>query len=92
METKEYWETDERAPKFSHDSGGRIKGIWFYHSPRGFCQLGAQELPLASTIMSSLQKNGVEFIDKVPRRSPAGLFAAFRDPFGNVHELIQPQK
>jgi len=45
-----------------------------------------------TSTMSSLQKKGVEFIDKVSRRSPAGLFAAFRDPFGNVHELIQPQK
>ena len=39
--------------------------------------------------MESLRRQGVELLHDVPQPFPAGLFAAFRDPFGNVHELVE---
>ena len=39
--------------------------------------------------MDSLRRRGVELLHDVPQPFPAGLFAGFRDPFGNVHELVQ---
>lgn len=43
---------------------------------------------LAQT-MSSLRQQGVELLHDAPQPFPAGVFAAFRDPFGNVHELVE---
>jgi len=43
---------------------------------------------LTSTI-SELQSKGVEFIFTEPRKINVGKFVAFRDPFGNVYELIE---
>ena len=39
--------------------------------------------------MQRLKQKGVEFIHDEPRDCPVGIFAAFRDPSGNVHELIE---
>ncbi len=39
--------------------------------------------------MDEFARKDVEFLQKVPDWFPHGLFAAFRDPFGNVHELIE---
>jgi len=39
--------------------------------------------------MKSLKHRGVELLHDVPQLFPAGVFAAFRDPFGNVHELVE---
>ncbi len=39
--------------------------------------------------MQALREKGVEFLHETPQEFPAGLFAAFRDPFGNVHELVE---
>lgn len=39
--------------------------------------------------MVRLKQKGVEFIHDEPQDSPVGIFAAFRDPSGNVHELIE---
>lgn len=39
--------------------------------------------------LDSLRRNGAELLHDVPEVFPAGLFAAFRDPFGNVHELVE---
>jgi len=39
-----------------------------------------------------LQDKGVEFIYPKPIKFPSGLFNAFRDPFGNVHEMVQLDK
>jgi N-acetylmuramoyl-L-alanine amidase len=39
--------------------------------------------------MQRLQELDVEFLHNSPQNFPAGLFAAFRDPFGNVHELVE---
>ena len=43
---------------------------------------------LASS-MNDLKSKGVEFIHDTPQKFPAGVFVAFRDPFGNVHELVE---
>jgi len=32
---------------------------------------------------------GIEFIYDAPLPSPAGLYTAFKDPFGNVFELLE---
>jgi catechol 2,3-dioxygenase-like lactoylglutathione lyase family enzyme len=39
--------------------------------------------------MDSMRQRGAELLHDVPQPFPAGLFAAFRDPFGNVHELVE---
>lgn len=36
-----------------------------------------------------LKDRGVEFIHGSPQPCPVGAYAAFRDPFGNVHELLE---
>jgi catechol 2,3-dioxygenase-like lactoylglutathione lyase family enzyme len=41
--------------------------------------------------MEELTEKGVEFIYPEAEKFPAGLFNAFRDPFGNVHEIVQFQ-
>ena len=39
--------------------------------------------------MDSLRRHGAELLHDAPQPFPAGVFAAFRDPFGNVHELVE---
>lgn len=39
--------------------------------------------------MADLKAKGVEFIHDVPQDFSQGIYAAFRDPFGNVHELVE---
>ena len=39
--------------------------------------------------MNDLKSKDVELIHEEPQKFPAGLYAAFRDPFGNVHELVE---
>jgi catechol 2,3-dioxygenase-like lactoylglutathione lyase family enzyme len=46
---------------------------------------------LAGT-MQQMKSKGVEFIFSEPRKINVGSFVAFRDPFGNVHELIELKK
>jgi catechol 2,3-dioxygenase-like lactoylglutathione lyase family enzyme len=41
--------------------------------------------------MDELRAAGVELLHSEPETAPPGLFAAFRDPFGNVHELFERQ-
>jgi len=36
-----------------------------------------------------LKTRGVVFIHDQPQPCPIGVYAAFRDPFGNVHELLE---
>jgi catechol 2,3-dioxygenase-like lactoylglutathione lyase family enzyme len=43
---------------------------------------------LAAT-MAELGQKGVEFIHAAPQPCPVGVYAAFRDPFGNVHEFLE---
>ncbi len=39
--------------------------------------------------MNTLKEKGVNFLYEEALRFPAGLFNAFKDPFGNVHEIVQ---
>lgn len=39
--------------------------------------------------MNDLKSKGVELIHETPQNFPDGMYAAFRDPFGNVHELVE---
>ena len=39
--------------------------------------------------MNKMKEKGVELIYPNAIEFPAGLFNAFRDPFGNVHEIVQ---
>ncbi len=39
--------------------------------------------------MEELKAKGVQFIYNDMLEFPAGLFNAFTDPFGNVHEIVQ---
>jgi lactoylglutathione lyase len=39
--------------------------------------------------MDDLKHKGVELLHEIPQDFPAGKFTAFRDPFGNVHELLE---
>jgi lactoylglutathione lyase len=39
--------------------------------------------------MSELKSKGIEFIHSEPQTCPAGIYAAIRDPFGNVMELLE---
>lgn len=42
--------------------------------------------------MEQMKSKGVEFIFSTPQQINVGSFVAFRDPFGNVHELIELRK
>lgn len=39
--------------------------------------------------MADLKAKGVEFIHSEPQPCPVGIYVAIRDPFGNVHELVE---
>lgn len=39
--------------------------------------------------LNELKKEKVELIYEDPLEFPAGIFSAFRDPYGNVHEIIE---
>jgi catechol 2,3-dioxygenase-like lactoylglutathione lyase family enzyme len=39
--------------------------------------------------MNELRSRGVQFIHSHPQPCPVGAYVAFRDPFGNVHELLE---
>ncbi len=39
--------------------------------------------------ITELKKKGVMFIHDKPQDCPVGVFAAFKDPSGNVHELVE---
>lgn len=41
--------------------------------------------------MNDLRNKGVEFIHTSPQPCPVGVFAAIKDPFGNVMELLEFQ-
>ena len=42
--------------------------------------------------MTEMKSKGVEFIFTEPQKINVGNFVAFREPFGNVHELIELNK
>jgi catechol 2,3-dioxygenase-like lactoylglutathione lyase family enzyme len=39
--------------------------------------------------LDELRRRGVEVLHDTPEPFPAGTFAAIRDPWGNVHELVE---
>jgi predicted enzyme related to lactoylglutathione lyase len=41
--------------------------------------------------LAKLKSKGVELIHDTPQECPVGVFAALRDPSGNVHELLELQ-
>lgn len=43
---------------------------------------------IASAVLR-LRKAGAEILHKEPQPCPVGVFVAFRDPSGNVHELVE---
>jgi glyoxylase I family protein len=40
--------------------------------------------------VKELKAKGVVFLHTTPARSDGGRYAAFLDPFGNVHEIFEP--
>ena len=50
--------------------------------------INIQTSDLRST-MDELKSKGVDFIHHEPQTCPAGIYAAIRDPFGNVMELLE---
>ena len=44
-----------------------------------------------SDTVSRLKANGVEFLRDSPQKVGVGIAAKFRDPFGNVHSLLEQQ-
>ena len=40
-------------------------------------------------MVKELTEKGVEFLYSEVKEFPAGIFIAFKDPFGNVHEIVQ---
>ena len=42
--------------------------------------------------IEGFKDNDVELVHETPQDCPVGVFAAFKDPFGNVHELLEFRK
>jgi predicted enzyme related to lactoylglutathione lyase len=42
--------------------------------------------------MQELRAQGVRFLHAEPAEGPLGRYAAFVDPFGNVHEISEPRR
>lgn len=40
-------------------------------------------------MVKELADKGVDFLYSEVKEFPAGIFTAFKDPFGNVHEIVQ---
>ncbi len=50
------------------------------------------QTPDLALAMTNLKSSGVEFVHNTPQPCPVGLYAAFKDPSGNVHELLEFSK
>ncbi|HXC53815.1 MAG TPA: VOC family protein [Rhizomicrobium sp.] len=46
-------------------------------------------VPSLTAAISALKAQGVEFLHPAPAENEFGRYAAFRDPFGNVLELLE---
>lgn len=42
-----------------------------------------------ASAMNYLKDKGVEFIHNTPQQAAIGIYAAFKDPFGLIHELVE---
>jgi len=49
-------------------------------------------LPSVEKAMQELRSKGVRFFHSEPAEGPLGRYAAFADPFGNVHEISEPAR
>ena len=47
------------------------------------------EVPLVDAAMSDLRAKGVRFLHEQPAENEFSRYAAFADPFGNVHEIYE---
>jgi catechol 2,3-dioxygenase-like lactoylglutathione lyase family enzyme len=47
------------------------------------------EVPSIDEAFSALKNKGVTFLHDEPAENDLGRYAAFRDPFGNVHEIYE---
>jgi catechol 2,3-dioxygenase-like lactoylglutathione lyase family enzyme len=47
-------------------------------------------VPSVERAMRELRAKGVRFLQTAPAEGPLGRYAAFADPFGNVHEISEP--
>ena len=48
-------------------------------------------VPSLDTAISELSARGVSFLHDSPHEGPLGRYVAFTDPFGTVHELVEPR-
>ncbi len=62
-------------------------------APEGFPNMARTVVDIETEDLASrmeeLRAKGVEFIHEIPQPCPVGVYAAFKDPFGNVHELLE---
>ena len=87
----------ETTVQLEHDKGFRL----ILHNAKDPAEIGYPEdvqtmvvwetKDLAKSV-SDMQKKGVTFITTQPQEINVGKFVAFRDPFGNVFELIELRK
>ena len=49
------------------------------------------EVPSVDEAMDGLRARGVRFLHRHPAENALGRYAAFVDPFGNVHEIYEPR-
>jgi catechol 2,3-dioxygenase-like lactoylglutathione lyase family enzyme len=49
------------------------------------------EVPSIDRALQDLRDKGVEFLHAVPAENNFSRYAAFTDPFGNVHEIYEPK-
>ena len=49
------------------------------------------EVPSVEGAMNDLRAKGVRFLHERPAENEFGRYAAFVDPFGNVHEIYEPR-
>ena len=48
------------------------------------------EVPSVDATFLELKSKGVKFLHTQPNQNHLGKYAAFVDPFGNVHEILEP--
>jgi catechol 2,3-dioxygenase-like lactoylglutathione lyase family enzyme len=49
------------------------------------------EVPSVDEALDDLRARGVRFLHARPAENELGRYAAFVDPFGNVHEIYEPR-
>jgi glyoxylase I family protein len=49
------------------------------------------EVPSIDESLRNMRSKGVQFLHAEPAQNDFGRYAAFTDPFGNVHEIYEPK-